>query len=398
MHFLGHIEARWSWITVLALALMSHCGLANTLLQVRIGPHRNFDRIVFEFESEVASRIEIRADQTIEVRFDGVSASPTFALPPLPRGLSTIMSLKAFREGNNSLVFEIPVTKEASPSKLTLPGRPWRLAIDIAARTTQTESEPVNESKPDYIPGDRPIPTKMAEEEVRPEYIPGDQPIPTKLAGITVFLSDSLDPVKVRAVLAYFYLAVGDSVRANAEAAHYQQLTGRALDLSPEFDLTTRTPSQPKQIDNPITQLPSLLYIVLAFVAGLIGGILAAKLFPRMRIHLPRVEIKKSPATPRDQAEELEADLQMLHAAVESEQTSEATTTATIPVVLPVAAEMRAFKEEGTRGEDEIKETLMDRRVRRVLELSKQGHNIQSIAQELEMGQDEVKLILDLNQ
>jgi hypothetical protein len=40
----------------------------------------------------------------------------------------------------------------------------------------------------------------------------------------------------------------------------------------------------------------------------------------------------------------------------------------------------------------------MDRRVRRVLELNKEGKNIQTIAQELEMGQDEVKLILDLNQ
>ena len=40
----------------------------------------------------------------------------------------------------------------------------------------------------------------------------------------------------------------------------------------------------------------------------------------------------------------------------------------------------------------------MDRRVRRVLELNKEGRSIQAIAQELEMGQDEVKLILDLNQ
>jgi DNA-binding NarL/FixJ family response regulator len=49
-------------------------------------------------------------------------------------------------------------------------------------------------------------------------------------------------------------------------------------------------------------------------------------------------------------------------------------------------------------AEDEVRESLMDRRVRRVLELSREGRSVTAIAEELQMGQDEVKLILDLNQ
>ena len=115
-----------------------------------------------------------------------------------------------------------------------------------------------------------------------------------------------------------------------------------------------------------------------------------------IRLKLPRLpklklERKRTIAQP-DPSEELEADLHALDAAVAEEPPRRAKRETP-----EVDEPDEPVPQEVVDEEKEAKETLMDRRVRRVLELNKEGRTVAAIAEELEMNQDEVKLILDLN-
>jgi hypothetical protein len=368
------------------LALQAAAGQSNVLLDVRVGPHKHFDRVVFEFSSQATGRVSVKSPQKIEVRFPQAEARSNFTLPPLPRGLTVLKGIDAFRENETDLVFEITLARDAVPSELSLSGKPWRLAVDLAPRVTETPT-------------------------AKPEYIPGDLPIPTRFGDNTPEITDTLDPIRVHSVLAYLYQGRGDSQKAREEAKVYQQLTGKTLDLGPEVgEQTAQIEAKPHtglprrlklpQIPRvPIPQVPQLLIFGLVFGVGIAGGFLLRSVLRSNRV--PRVKEPKPPKPPRekklkrtkDRTRELEQDLQVLEEAVAKE-----------PVIKPKKAPEppkpapEPEPELVLDNESEMKESLMDRRVKRVLELSKQGATVSAIAEELQMGQDEVKLILDLNQ
>ncbi len=394
--------ARASFLTTLLFALLLSAvapvasAAPSRLIDVRVGPHKRFDRVVFEFAAAAEGRITLKSGQKVEVRFANVEIPEDFTLPPLPSGLSLVKGLEAFREGDGSVLFEITLARDATPSEMSLPGASFRLAVDLAPRVTDSDKP---DPKPVYIPGDLPIPTKFAEREP--------------------LLPDSMDPARVHAVLAYYYLSRGDTQGALSEAGIYQQLTGQILDQIPQ------PPSVTPPAVSPVTKAPrwhlpqwklpafplrnfGLLGVLAAvFVAGLLGGALLRHL-PKLKLRgfrlptlkLPSVKLpeRKPSVKAKERAAkklhtELATDLETLDKAVSAEPPRAAKPVA--PVAPP---EPDPVPEPVLDGEQEMKESLMDRRVRRVLELNREGRSISAIAEELQMGQDEVKLILDLNQ
>jgi len=347
---------------------------ASNLLDVRVGPHRSFDRIVFEFDSEVPSRVIMKANQKVEVHFANIHIPDRFSVPMLPRGLTILKGIDVRREGADGVVFDIMLARDAMPTELPLAGRPWRLALDLAPRLSDQTEE-------------------------KPEYIPGDQPIPTKFAETVPTAQDSTDPARLRSVLAYYYLARGDTPEAKQQAGLYQQLTGSALNLFHESG-TGKTPPQqavkpqPKTWNLPV-QLQNFSPITLlagAAGVGFILGLIVRGLLGRIKsisFHLPRIRLPKRKPKEADLSEELAQGMEALDEAVKEEPPRKAAKTAAPPAPEP--------EPEPVDAEKELRESVMDRRVRRVLELSGEGRTVASIAEELQMGQDEVKLILDLN-
>jgi hypothetical protein len=339
---------------------------ANTLLDVRVGPHKRFDRVVFEFESEASSRVVLKNNQKIEVRFADVRLLDHFRVPALPRGLTVLRGIDAYREGESGLVFEILLARDATPTELPLAGHPWRLALDLAPRVSENPDE-------------------------KPEYVPGDQPIPTKFAEKPVSAADSLNTAQLRAVLAYFYLAQGDTRRALEQAALYQKSAGTPLDLGFNRSAPRTAPTNPpppaRQPQWNGWRLSPAMLLAVALGIGVALGIMIRSLAPRVHISLQRSarpSRRKKEKTPRDLAEEIASDLDVLDDVVQQEPPRLSSETAKAAVE--------------SDAEKELRETVVDRRVARVVELSREGRSISAIAEELQMGQDEVKLILDLNQ
>jgi hypothetical protein len=385
-------------VSLLGLVMISMtapglAGSENSLLDVRIGPHKQFDRVVFEFQDEVPGRVLVRGDQRIEVRFANVHVPEHFSLPRLPRGLTVLKGIEAIREGDSNITFTISLNRDVSPSELPLAGRPWRLAIDLAPRVIETR-----ESQPPYVPGDLPIPTRFAEQPAAP--------------------SDSvINSAQAHAILAYYYLAQGDTPSAWQEAVAYQQLCGEPLDLTLETEPQPPPPSPqaPTKFALPTIQFalwpvtPQAIGLALAFVVGVAGGLMlrapirrAPRAAREKKVKEPKIKSPKlkKPKRKKDLPAELAADLDALDQAAGEEPPVEPSAPAEPPKskkrsepeplsdVLPPEAEL---------AEKEVRESLMDRRVRRVLELTRQGATVSAIAEELQMGQDEVRLILDLN-
>jgi hypothetical protein len=364
-------------LAALSLLLAALCGVAysnptatsNTLLDVRVGPHKRFDRIVFEFENEATTRVTLKDNHKVEVRFTDVRVLNNFRVPMLPRGLTVLKGIDAFREGEDGIVFEILLARNATPTELPLQGTPWRLALDLAPRENEQ-----SEDKPEYIPGDLPIPTKLAEAPLAPE--------------------DTLNSAQVRAVLAYFYLAQGDTRQALEQAGLYQKISGTPLDLGFNISTPKITPPTPQptwQRQWNILHLSPAVLLAAAFGIGAVLGFVIRSLAGKVHINLhrtPRPPRRKKEKKPRDLADEIERDLETLDVAVEQEPPRQSAAPEPEPDPVPVEIE----------PEDELRETVMDRRVTRVLELSREGRTVAAIAEELQMGQDEVKLILDLNQ
>jgi hypothetical protein len=372
-----------AWLLALAFIMLAQTGgdaLARTLASVRIGPHKNFDRMVFEFDGECQSFITSSGDQKVEVLFKNAQTAKSFSLPALPPGLVAIKSVDAFRVGNSDITFEITLARDASASELPLSGKPWRLAIDLSPKMSQS-----NQDKPEYIPGDQPIQTKFAE-TTTPATPPATPPIAAESTAIT-----AIDPAKARAVLAYFYLAGGDTPKAREFATAYKELTGEGLDIP----LPAHAVASGYFIGN--FQLTAWWLLGLAALAGMIGGVIGSLLAGTLRSLKSKLPHKA--ASPRELSEELETNLAELEQTVKAEATPASRAQAPAPekVKSRAVAETQAAAPAPAPEEEEVKESLMDRRVRRVLELNKQNRPIAEIAAELEMGQDEVKLILDLN-
>ncbi|MCX6601419.1 MAG: hypothetical protein NT025_07640 [bacterium] len=362
-------------LIVSSLTLAAFCAwvrpaaAANTLLDVRVGPHKRFDRIVFEFENEASSRVVLKNNQKVEVRFTDVRLLDHFSVPALPRGLTVLRGIDAYREGESGLVFEILLARDATPTELPLAGRPWRLALDLAPRVSENPDE-------------------------KPEYVPGDQPIPTKFAEAPLSVGDTVNTAQLRAVLAYFYLAQGDTRRALEQAALYQKIAGTPLDLgfNRSAPQTAPTPLPPawQPAWNRWRLSPAVL-LMAALGIGFALGIIIRGFAPRVRISLqrtPRFPRRRKEKTPRDLAEEIANDLDVLDDVVLQEPPRAPAE----PVTSPEAAEAAVESD----AEKELRDTVRDRRVARVLELSREGRSISAIAEELQMGQDEIKLILDL--
>lgn len=364
-------------LAALSFLLAALCGVAypnpsatsNTLLDVRVGPHKRFDRVVFEFESAATTRVVLKNNQKVEVRFTDVRVLNNFRVPDLPRGLTVLKGIDAYREGETGVVFEILLARDATPTELPLQGNPWRLAIDLAPR----ESEQ-SEDKPEYIPGDLPIPTKFAEGPIAP--------------------ADTVNSEQLRAVLAYFYLAQGDTRRALEQAGMYQKIAGTPLDLGFNITAPKTTPPTPQYSWQPkwnVLHLSPTALIALALGIGIVLGFVFRSVVGKIHITLdraPRPPRRRKEKKARDLAEEIARDLDTLDGALEQESPRESVTAESETEPVPVESE----------PESELRESVMDRRVARVLELSREGRNVAAIAEELQMGQDEVKLILDLNQ
>jgi hypothetical protein len=342
---------------------------ANTLLDVRVGPHKHFDRIVFEFENEASSRVVLKNDQKVEVRFADVRLLDHFSVPPLPRGLTVLRGIDAYREGESGLVFEILLARDATPTELPLMGRPWRLALDLAPRVSENPEE-------------------------KPEYVPGDQPIPTKFADAPLSTGDTVNTAQLRAVLAHFYLAQGDTRRALEQAALYQKIAGTPLDLGINRSAPQPSPTSVPPARQPAWSLWRLSPTVLLLAAlgiGLAFGFVIRSFALQVQISLQRttrLPRRRKEKTPRDLAEEIANDLDVLDDVVLQEPTRAPADS--------LASSEAADATVDSDAEKELRDTVKDRRVARVLELSHEGRSISAIAEELQMGQDEVRLILDL--
>lgn len=375
---------------------------ANTLIDLRVGPHKRFDRVVFEFQAEAAGNVTALGERKFEIRFSGVKAREGFRLPQLPRGLTVVEKIDAFREGDADLVFEISLSRDATPSELPLAGSTWRLAVDFAPQLSDQDG-----AKPEYVPGDRPIPTKFADV---PEAIIDSAAAapPPQIADKLPQASDTLDPAQQHAILAFYYLSAGDSAAAVREAELYRQLCGETLALQSEPQ-TAAGATAPTGLLAPdgklaaltrILNLPVGTLLAVIFGVGMLGGLLLKRLMPELRIPLPRLPRLTLPRLPKlslkrkskaDRSAELSADMAALDEAVALEPPPK-------PREKPAAKpEEESLPVEVPDAVEEAKDSLMDRRVRRVLELTSEGRTIADIAEELHMGQDEVKLILDLN-
>jgi hypothetical protein len=360
------------------ILLMTACAWAEetTLLDVRMGPHKLFDRLVFEFERETVAQVVTLPNQQVEVRFHNVRLPENFTVPSLPRGLIVLKSVEFTPEGDNKVTFTISLMRDAMPTELPLAGTPWRLAVDFAPRVTESP-----EPKPDYIPGDQPIPTKFAEQE----------PATT----------DSFEPTSTHAVLAYFYATRGDTAAAAREAQAYLQQTGNALQQAPAPQQATnvsatKTPQKLLAALNWLRTLPTTAALLTVFMSGMFSGMALwwmVKSFRLPKWHLPKLRWPrfKRIAHLKDRSEELQDDMKVLDEAVEQEPVRRKKESSAEPEEPEIPVEVEAGSEQ------EIRETLMDRRVKRVLELSASGRTVVEIADEMQMGQDEIKLILDLN-
>jgi hypothetical protein len=358
-----------------AIAALCVCSLhgsvaANDLISVRVGPHKNFDRMVFEFESEAPSYVQFKGEQRLEVLFKNVGTRKEFALPALPKGLVAIRGVDAFRVGDNDIAFEIELVRDVTPSELPLSGTPFRLAVDLAPKAATDAT-----AKPEYIPGDKPIPTRFADVN-NPD---------------TAQPPDNTDPAKANSILAYYFLSQGDTEAAQNQASTYYKMTGEKLDIPTVSVNGKADQAHQHALTVPAREQQAALWwmILISALAGLIGGAGGAWAVTKLSKREPAPAPDKLAATPRELSQELQHDIAALKATVKEQAPTRA-----VETHAAVAAIDSSESEDQTK---ESQESLMDRRVRRVLDLSQQGKSAAEIAEELEMAQDEVKLILDLN-
>lgn len=409
--------------------------MSGNLLDVRVGTHRMHDRLVMELDQQVKYTIIDDVPDKITVRLYSTAASRTFTLPQLKKNLAFIEGVEAYLIGSTDLEIDIALTKQSDYKVLVLDGTPWRLVLDISAKEVMPPvdaSKPVQHEEPEYVPGDKPIETRYADLPAESETKAGDEPTITaetvvdpsettpELAA-TIDFSDSLplipenpqseithveteasapdettpeqlDNHRINSVLHRYYLAIGDTESALAfgEIGSFDDDVNNAHNAETGISVTLAAL---------VYRMPWLI-LGAALLTGVLGGLLAYWIGTRFLSgaipkRTPKPKKVKAVAPPPDPAaEELEKDLDTLDSAVDQEPKME-------KVEEPVPEPEPVMEAEAGGAEapvdEEVKETAMERRVKRVLELSKGGADIESIAKQLEMSQDEVKLILDLN-
>jgi len=338
---------------------------ATTLYGVRYGAHGDFDRLVFELSAPVSCSIETVDSLRFRVHLGLVEIPPEFRLASLPRKTASVLSMRASGGGAVPFVLDIRLHASGKTRLMKFGGSPHRVAVDVTPiQAAQTPNE-----EPTYIPGDRPYPTRFAE-DMAP--------------------SESSDNAKIHAILAYYFASLGDSAKALEEAKAYQTATGQSLNLAIET------------VPAPPHMMPSSPYILftwlkvdylIAFLAGMLGYFFSTLLSVLIGWWTRR--------HPREQAENLSAYARKIR------QTCDKTTPpkpapdvkTEAPEEPRVSVSSEAASQESLELEEvqRVKDSASERRVQRVVQLSAEGKTIADIAQELEMSQDEVKLIIDLN-
>ncbi len=353
-------------LTLLAISVCTAGQVgATSLYSVRYGAHKDFDRLVFELSAPVNCSIETVDSLRFRVHLGSVEIPPEFRVAPLPKKTASVLSMRALGGGTVPFVLDIRLHASGKTRLMKFGGLPHRVAVDITpTQATQTPNE-----EPSYIPGDRPYPTRYAE---------------------SVAPIESSDNAKIHAILAYYFASLGDSTKALEEANAYQTATGQSLNLTIETvpALPLVAPSSPH-----ILFLWLKVDYLIAFLAGMLGYVLSA-LFSiligwRTRRH------------PREQAENLSAYARKIRQTcdkTEAPKSASEVKTRT-PEEPRVSAPSEPSSLESLESEEvqKVKDSASERRVQRVVQLAGQGKTIADIAQELEMSQDEVKLIIDLN-
>lgn len=431
-----------SKLTLAALVwAASYCAVqAAELTSVRFGSHQGFDRVVCEVTEPVEYEVAHGKNGIIELHLKGVTVGEKFFLPKLPPQIKLLTSVEAFQEGEDVIVLEIRGSNPLTANTTELKGQLWRLAMDLsltsdkpltpATNEHQTPSTSKSKTKPNsgqdgqvpYVPGDRPMETILADEsgpETAPEPQTTSEPEPKQepnprlpkeadhsLAQVPTPTKPELpeqkeplvakDSLKALEVLAEFYDVMGDQDAARQYARLYLDKVDSGDALPPM--------KKPESASWPVW-----LFTIIAFLAGIAGGIIGVRLrfpvgetvrtgfkFKMFSSKSPRKVVQKEPD------EELAEDLDSLSRAVASEKSSvvkpaQRPVEAEVPVEAVQENEKLAQQDSAPNLETEMKDSLMDRRVKRVLELHAQSRTLADIAQDLDMGQDEVKLIIDLN-
>jgi hypothetical protein len=335
---------------------------ATTVYGVRYGIHKDFDRVVFELSAPVNCTIETVDSLHLRVHLGSIEVGQEFRVSSVPKKTVSIRSMRASGGGKAPFVLDICLHTSGKSRVLKFGGTPHRVAVDITP--IQTAQSPQEE--PTYIPGDRPYPTRFAE---------------------TPAASGDSDNAKISAILAYYFASMGDSVKAREEAKAYQKATGQSLNLTIEPSPFTVPPS-------PHILFPWLkVDYIIAFFAGMLGYFVS--------ILLSLIAGSWTRRHPRDQAESLSAFARKIRKTCDQAPPPQSESAAKTESAKerrdstpPKAAQPEALELEEVQ---KIKDSAAERRVQRVVQLAEQGKTLADIAQELEMSQDEVKLILDLN-
>lgn len=402
--------------------------------------------MVCEFTGPVKYEVKEIGNGNIELHLLSVRVGEKFFLPKLPSQIKILTSVEAFREGDEHIVMEIRGTEPLYAKATELKGQTWRLALDMSKlsekptepaqpehpaqldtiSTNKPNSKPKHDDGPEYIPGDRPMETKLADQhETTPEtHKEAPQPEVHEESHDLAQQSEdphegahenqsshevpetetlaSADSLKALEVLSEFYAMMGDSETAKEYASMFLERKGY---------------TSPHKVEENTANIPWWMIGAIAFVAGLIGGVIGGKIkMPSMKFKLPGLKLPKlkfgKKDKSKDAAEELEDDIASLDRAVASEKKitpkppKEEPKKPEPPKDVKEEPKAAPAPEPATPAELEpvtenveaaMKESLMDRRVKRVLELSAEKKSLAEIAQELDMGQDEVKLIIDLN-
>ncbi|MBL0061204.1 MAG: hypothetical protein IPP40_06905 [bacterium] len=417
-------------LCLLMLAVGVTSANAASLLSVRFGSHQGFDRMVCELSNATKYEVKQAENGVVELHLDNVAVSEKFFLPKLPPQIKLLTSVEAFLEGDHSIVIEIRGTEALFAKTTELKGASWRLALDLSKQSEQptepahvepttAKPETTSTTKPQlkhrpakdepapYVPGDKPIETILAdkqESKEEPKLLheekPADEPAapkhkkPAKTVAGPLLTADSL---KALEVLAEFYDVMGDQDAAREYARLY-------------LDKVDSGGSFPKKEAEQTATWPIWILVAIAFAAGIAGGIIGNRLrMPKGSPSMPKFRLSslKLPkfGKRKDKAEELSEDLNKLDRAVASEkhktnlkpQPKQAAFKAEVPAEIVKDAEEDFPEDTKENLETDMKESLMDRRVKRVMELNSQNRSLADIAKELDMGQDEVKLIIDLN-
>jgi hypothetical protein len=138
------------------------------LQDVRVGTHRQHDRLVMELDQQVQYSINTKVQNKLIVRLQDAAATKTFALPQLRKDLEFISGIEAFMVESKDLEIEVALRGHTKFDIQVLEGSPWRLVVDISelpAAPPVDAAKPTQRKEPEYVPGDKPIETRLAQEK-----------------------------------------------------------------------------------------------------------------------------------------------------------------------------------------------------------------------------------------